>query len=90
MARSAAYDEIADCTCLEIGCGTGIHAATLRGRGWQPLGADISAGMLRYARNRLPVVRADVELLPFRERFVSGGGRRHDAHGGGFADRRKP
>jgi SAM-dependent methyltransferase len=52
-------------TCLEIGCGTGVHAATLRGLGWQPLGVDISAGMLRYARNRLPVVRADVERLPF-------------------------
>jgi len=97
MARSAAYDEIADWyetrflnaqaggdplgvvsalhallgtgtgMCLEIGCGTGVRAAAVRALGWQPLGVDISAGMLRWARGRLPVVRADVERLPFAD-----------------------
>ena len=52
-------------TCLEIGCGTGVHAATVRSLGWRPLGVDLSAGMLRWARGRLPVVRADVAHLPF-------------------------
>jgi SAM-dependent methyltransferase len=52
-------------TCLEIGCGTGVHAATVRSLGWRPLGVDISAGMLRWAHGRLPVVRADVRRLPF-------------------------
>jgi SAM-dependent methyltransferase len=100
MARSAAYDEIADWyetqflpaqadadplgvtralrallgtgsgTCLEIGCGTGIHAATVRALGWQPLGVDISAGMLRWASGRLPAIRADVEHLPFADGAV--------------------
>ena len=32
---------------LEIGCGTGIHAARIRGLGWSPFGIDLSAGMLR-------------------------------------------
>jgi ubiquinone/menaquinone biosynthesis C-methylase UbiE len=54
-------------TCLEIGCGTGVHAATIRELGWRPAGIDISAGMLRYARGRLAIVRADSERLPFRD-----------------------
>jgi predicted TPR repeat methyltransferase len=29
-------------TCLEVGCGTGVHAATVRGLGWTPIGVDIS------------------------------------------------
>jgi SAM-dependent methyltransferase len=53
--------------CLEIGCGTGVHAATLRGLGWTPVGVDISTGMLRHAIERLPVMRADVERLPFAD-----------------------
>src|ERR1700683_3898283 len=51
--------------CLEIGCGTGIHAAPIRGLGWSPLGVDLSAGMLRHARARLPIAQADGECLPF-------------------------
>lgn len=51
-------------TCLEIGCGTGVYAATVRELGWTPLGVDLSAGMLGYARGRLPVARADAERLP--------------------------
>ncbi|WP_242909809.1 class I SAM-dependent methyltransferase [Actinomadura terrae] len=53
--------------CLEIGCGTGVHAARVRALGWTPLGADLSAGMLRHARGRLPVVRADAARLPVRD-----------------------
>ena len=53
--------------CLEIGCGTGVRAPVLRALGWQPVGVDLSAGMLRWATTtgRLPVIRADVERLPF-------------------------
>lgn len=51
-------------TCLEIGCGTGIHAATLRELGWSPVGLDLSQGMLRHARDRLPIARANAEHLP--------------------------
>jgi SAM-dependent methyltransferase len=51
-------------TCLEIGCGTGVHAATVRALGWTPLGVDLSAGMLAHAAGRLPVALADAEHLP--------------------------
>ncbi|OLF18657.1 class I SAM-dependent DNA methyltransferase [Actinophytocola xanthii] len=51
-------------SCLELGCGTGIHADTVRDLGRTPLGVDLSAGMLRHARGRLPTVRADVARLP--------------------------
>ena len=50
--------------CLEIGCGTGTYADQVREQGWTPVGVDISAGMLRYARGRLPAVRADARRLP--------------------------
>ena len=52
--------------CLEIGCGTGVHAACVRELGWIPVGVDLSAGMLRHARGRLPIARADAERLPIR------------------------
>jgi SAM-dependent methyltransferase len=54
-------------SCLEIGCGTGVHAATVRELGWTPIGIDISAGMLRHARGRLPLVRGDAARLPVRD-----------------------
>jgi SAM-dependent methyltransferase len=54
-------------TCLEIGCGTGVHAATLRELGWTPIGVDLSARMLRHSRGRLPAARADAEWLPVRD-----------------------
>jgi SAM-dependent methyltransferase len=50
---------------LEIGCGTGTHAARVRDLGWSPLGIDISSGMLRHARARLPIAQADGGRLPF-------------------------
>lgn len=50
--------------CLEVCCGTGIHAAALRDLGWTPVGVDISGGQLRHARRRLPVARADAAALP--------------------------
>lgn len=54
-------------TCLEIGCGTGIHADRVRELGWTPIGVDLYAGMLRYACGRLPVAQADAERLPIRD-----------------------
>jgi len=50
--------------CLEIGCGTGVYAAQIRQLGWTPVGVDVSSGMLRHARGRLPVARADASRLP--------------------------
>lgn len=57
-------------TCLEIGCGTGVHAAGVRALGWSPVGVDLSAGMLRHARGRLPTALADAERLPIRDNSV--------------------
>lgn len=57
-------------TCLEIGCGTGVHAAALRDLGWAPIGVDLSRGMLDHARNRLPVAQADAARLPVRDNSV--------------------
>lgn len=57
-------------TCLEIGCGTGIHAARVRELGRRPVGVDLSAGMLRHAAGRLPVARADATLLPVRSASI--------------------
>jgi ubiquinone/menaquinone biosynthesis C-methylase UbiE len=51
-------------TCLEVGCGTGVHAAQLRELGWAPVGVDLSAAMLAYTGGRLPAARADAVCLP--------------------------
>jgi SAM-dependent methyltransferase len=51
---------------LDLACGTGVHAARLRSLGWTPLGLDLSAGQLRHARRRLPVVMADAAVPPLR------------------------
>ncbi|MBM2622403.1 class I SAM-dependent methyltransferase [Actinoplanes sp. LDG1-06] len=57
-------------TCLEVGCGTGVHAAQLKSLGWSPVGVDLSAGMLAYGRSKLPVARADATRLPVRSGSV--------------------
>jgi SAM-dependent methyltransferase len=57
-------------TCLELGCGTGVRAARVRELGWTPIGVDLSAGMLRHARGRLVLARADAERLPIRDGAV--------------------
>ncbi|QPP06397.1 class I SAM-dependent methyltransferase [Streptomyces bathyalis] len=58
-------------TCLEIGCGTGVHAAALRDLGWTPVGVDLSRGMLGHARSRLPVAQADAARLPVSDGSVT-------------------
>jgi SAM-dependent methyltransferase len=57
--------------CLEIACGTGVYAGRLRELGWTPVGVDLSAGMLRHAAGRLPVVRGDATRLPFADGSVA-------------------
>jgi SAM-dependent methyltransferase len=59
-----------DGSCLEIGCGTGVHAATVRALGRTPVGVDVSAGMLRHAHGRLACARADAERLPVGDASV--------------------
>jgi SAM-dependent methyltransferase len=53
---------------LDVGCGPGRHAAALEGAGLSPIGLDLSAVLLRRAREatRAPLVRADMRRLPIR------------------------
>ena len=51
---------------LDVGCGTGAHAAAFAERGWAVTGLDVSEDMLRRARERgVDVVRGDAAALPF-------------------------
>lgn len=53
---------------LDICCGPGRHAAALDGAGLAVVGLDLSAALLRRAREvtRAPLVRADMRALPVR------------------------
>jgi len=54
--------------CLDVGCGTGIFLPKLGALGWEPVGLDESAGMLRRARERAldtELVQADATAMPF-------------------------
>ena len=57
---------------LDVGCGTGEHAAELMRRGFQVVGIDADAAMVRRARETHPEVRfvlADAEDLHLGEMF---------------------
>ncbi|HET6231183.1 MAG TPA: class I SAM-dependent methyltransferase [Longimicrobiaceae bacterium] len=64
VVRSAA--EKLDTAVLDLACGAGRHLAYLRDAGLNAFGLDLSAPLLRRARQRgLPVVRGDMRELPF-------------------------
>lgn len=51
--------------CADIGCGTGLHFAAVRGRGYQIIGFDLSGDQLRIAATRnSQVTVADAARLP--------------------------
>ena len=60
---------------LDVGCGTGRVARHLTALGRSVVGLDLSAGMLRQARERqphLPLVLGSVSRLPFATATASG------------------
>jgi len=65
------YGASPDPQILEIGAGTGVVGALLRGLGYKYIASDLSPSMCREARVRrgLPVCAADAKSLPFGKRF---------------------
>ena len=58
--------------CVEVGCGTGLHAESVRAAGYTPIGVDISFDQLRLARPRLAAtVLADGARLPIASGSVT-------------------
>jgi SAM-dependent methyltransferase len=57
--------------CLDLGCGTGFHLATLHELGWTVTGIDISEDQLRLARDRAggfaELLHGDATDLPFAD-----------------------
>ena len=53
---------------LDLGCGPGRHMVALEARGAHPVGLDLSASLLRRARQSTPapLIRADMRWLPLR------------------------
>ena len=59
---------------LEVGCGAAMCSRWLAAQGAHPVAFDLSAGMLRHAREAaqrtgttVPLVQADAQRLPFRD-----------------------
>ncbi len=56
---------------LDVGCGAGRHARALASAGAHPVGLDLSAELLQSAKRvAIPLVRADMRLLPVRARSM--------------------
>jgi len=57
---------------IDVGCGTGVHAAELAARGYDVVGVDLDAAMLERARVEHPEVTflaGDVQTLHLDRRF---------------------
>jgi 2-polyprenyl-3-methyl-5-hydroxy-6-metoxy-1,4-benzoquinol methylase len=52
---------------LDVGCGSGLLARTLRGDGFAVLGVDASAAMIELARRYEPRAQFEVVRLPTRK-----------------------
>lgn len=53
--------------CLDVACGTGRHGDAIARTGYVPVGIDISADQLRFAKRRLYAVCANARQLPFAD-----------------------
>src|SRR4051812_43278451 len=57
---------------LDLACGTGDLCRELGDHGLQPIGVDLSLGMLAAARTGAPLAQADVLTLPMPGAAVDG------------------
>ena len=57
---------------LDLASGTGDLCRRLEADGYQPVGIDLSLGMLRHARTGAPLVQADALRLPFPDGVADG------------------
>ncbi|WP_419919842.1 ubiquinone/menaquinone biosynthesis methyltransferase [Candidatus Poriferisocius sp.] len=57
---------------LDLACGTGDLCRDLKAAGHNPLGFDLSPGMLQAARTRAPLVLADILHLPVPAQSADG------------------
>jgi len=61
-------------TCLELGCGQGVHLDALAELGWRPIGLELSSDQLRFARgapgHARRLVQSDAHRLPFADASV--------------------
>jgi demethylmenaquinone methyltransferase/2-methoxy-6-polyprenyl-1,4-benzoquinol methylase len=57
---------------LDLACGTGDLLRDLERAGHRAVGADFSAGMLRAAHTKAPLVRGDAAALPFADASFDG------------------
>jgi demethylmenaquinone methyltransferase/2-methoxy-6-polyprenyl-1,4-benzoquinol methylase len=57
---------------VDLACGTGDLCNDLLAVGYQPLGFDVSTGMLASAHTTAPLVRSDVLVLPLADASVDG------------------
>ena len=72
-AETRLLGEVAGRDVLEVGCGAAMCPRWLATQGARPVAFDLSAGMLRHARDSatrtgltVPLVQADAQHLPFR------------------------
>lgn len=66
--------DVAGLDVLEVGCGSAMCSRWLAAHGARPVAFDLSAGMLRHARDGaahtgidVPLAQADAQYLPFRD-----------------------
>jgi ubiquinone/menaquinone biosynthesis C-methylase UbiE len=60
-----------DGLCLDVGCGGGLHFASVIGTGRSVLGLDVSRGQLQVAKRRsATLVQADALALPISDQSV--------------------
>jgi demethylmenaquinone methyltransferase/2-methoxy-6-polyprenyl-1,4-benzoquinol methylase len=57
---------------LDLACGTGDFCRELRSHGLDPIGVDLSFGMLAASRTDAPLVQADILRLPLPDASVDG------------------